>query len=78
MTTRLCAFFGAMATAVVALYCMPRHPKPGDAGDLPNQLRQIHADLKIQRRAIDDSRSVLNDAHRLIHGVTKTLGKQPS
>jgi hypothetical protein len=75
----LCAFFGAIATAVAALYCLShRHLEASGSGDLPNQLRQIHADLKIQRVAIDDSRSLLNDARRLIHGVTKTLGKQPS
>jgi hypothetical protein len=76
--TRLCAVFGAIATAVAALYCLSRRRVEPGGADLPNQLRQIHADLKIQRRAIDDSRSVLNDAHRLIHGVTKTLEKQPS
>jgi hypothetical protein len=59
--TRLCTVFGAFATAVAALYCLSRHRL--GPGDFPNQLRQIHADLKIQRRAINDSRSVLNDAH---------------
>ena len=61
-----------------ALYMRVSTPLPAGAVDSDNQLRQIHSDLNIQRRAIHDTRSVLNDAHKLIHAVTKSLAKQPS
>jgi hypothetical protein len=37
----------------------------------------VRCDLKVQRRAIYDSRSVLNDAHKLIHAVSKGLENRP-
>jgi hypothetical protein len=77
--TKLCAVFGAIAAAVAALYCLPRRSQqPGNDAALRNELRQIHAHLKIQRRALHDTRSVLNDAHKLIWTVSKGVGKQPS
>jgi hypothetical protein len=78
---KLCAVFAALAAAVAALIYFSR-PRQKSAscltGDIPDLLRQIRRDLKEQRRSIYDSRSVLNDAHRLIHTVSKGLGKQPS
>ena len=79
--TRLCAVLVALAAAVAALiYFTRRREKSASCltGDIPDLLRQIRRDLKEQRRSIYDSRSVLNDAHRLIHAVSKGLGKQPS
>ena len=70
----------ALGAACAALLCLPRLRRPDQISydDLQRQLRQIHDDLFIQRQMSIRSRLILNDAHRLIHGVTKTLGKQPS
>jgi hypothetical protein len=70
----------ALGTACVALLCLARLCRPDRVShaDLQRQLSQIHQDLFIQRRFSVRSRRVLNDAHRLIHGVTKALEKQPS
>lgn len=79
--TKLSTVSVAIAAAVAALFCLSRlrqQPAAGNTGAVLDQFRQIHSDLKIQRRAIDDSRSVLNDAHKLIHTVSKGLAKQPS
>ena len=70
----------ALGAACAALLCLARLRRPDAIShdDLQRQLRQIHDDLFIQRRISVRSRQVLNDAHRLIHGVTKALEKQPS
>jgi hypothetical protein len=75
--TRLSTVSVAIAAAVAALFCLSRL-RQEPAGTVRDQLHQIHSELKIQRRAIDDCRSVLNDAHKLIHTVSKGLAKQPS
>lgn len=67
--TKLCAAFSAIAAAVATLYYLPRRcQQTGNDADLRNELRQVHSDLKIQRRTLHDTRSVLNDAHKLIWG----------
>jgi hypothetical protein len=78
--TKVCAALVALAAAVAALVYFTRHrrePAVCLTGDLSEVLRQIRSDLKVQRRAIYDSRSVLNDAHKLILAVSKGLEKQP-
>ena len=76
--TKVCAALVALAAAVAALVYFTRRRQEPAPGDLRNLLKQIRCDLKVQRRAIYDSRSVLNDAHKLIHAVSKGLKKQPS
>ncbi len=70
----------ALGAAFAALLCLARrrHPEQVSDADVQKQLRQIHNDLFVQRRLSIHTQSVLNDAHRLIHGVTKSLEKQPS
>lgn len=77
---KACAVPLALGAACAALLCLARQRRP-DAisnADLRRQLRQIHDDLFLQRRLSVRTQQVLNDAHKLIHGVTKTLEKQPS
>lgn len=71
--TRLSTVSVAIAATVAALFCLSRlrqEAADANAGTVRDQLRQIHSELKIQRRAIDDSRSVLNDAHKLIRSTS--------
>ena len=70
----------ALGAAFAALLCLARRRQPGQFSDdeVHKQLRRIHEDLFVQRRLSVESRRVLNDAHRLIHGVTKSLEKQSS
>jgi hypothetical protein len=78
--TKVCAALVALAAAVAALVYFTRRRQetaPGLNSGIHELLRQIRCDLKVQRRAIYDSRSVLNDAHKLIHAVSKGLEKQP-
>ena len=77
--TKMCAVLLSAAAAAAALlyFTRQRRVPVGDTGDVQNALRQIRSDLKIQRRAIYDSRSVINDAHKHILAVSKGLEKQP-
>ena len=75
--TKMCAVLLSAAAATAALLCFTRHRRIGNTDDVQNALRQIRSDLKIQRRAIYDSRSVINDAHKHILAVSKGLEKQP-
>ena len=70
----------ALGAAFAALLCLARRRQPDQFCDaeIRTQLRQIHDDLLVQRRLSVHAQRVLNDAHHLIHGVTKTLEKQPS
>lgn len=70
----------ALGAACAAPLCLARQRRPDriSHADLQRQLRQIHDDLFLQRRLSVRTKQVLNDAHRLIHGVTKALEKQPS
>jgi hypothetical protein len=76
----MCAVLLSAAAATAALLYFTRQGRApaGDTGDVSNMLRQICSDLKIQRRAIYDSRSVINDAHKHIMAVSKGLAKQAS
>jgi hypothetical protein len=75
----MCAVLLSATAATAALLCFtrPRRTAPGNTDDVQNALRQIRSDLKIQRRAIYDSRGVINDAHKHILAVSKGLAKQP-
>ncbi len=70
----------ALGAACAALVCLTRRQQPALAGgaNLETRLRQIHDDLFLQRRLSIHIQQVLNDAHKLIHGVSKGLEKQPS
>ena len=70
----------ALGAACAALVCLTRRQRPVPVRDpsLELRLRQIHDDLFVQRRLTIRTQQVLNDAHRLIHGVSKGLEKQPS
>lgn len=45
---------------------------------LRRQLERASSAAPTPERQIREMRSVLNDLHKMVHGVTKTLGKQPS
>ena len=70
----------ALGAACAALVCLARRQQPAPAGDpnIEKRLRQIHDDLFLQRRLSVHTQQVLNDAHKLIHTVSKGLEKQPS
>ena len=46
--------------------------------DLRRQLPQPYTAVLFQQRQLREIRGVLNDVHKMVCGVTKTLGKQPS
>jgi hypothetical protein len=45
---------------------------------LRRQLPQPYTAVLFQQRQLREIRGVLNDVHKMVCGVTKTLGKQPS
>ena len=45
---------------------------------LRRQMPEPYSAVLFQQRQLHEIRSVLNDAHRLIHAVSKSLEKRPS
>ena len=63
--------------AIGDLYCRYRQGvEQLDA--LRRQLPEPYSAVFFLQRQLREIRSVLNDAHRMIHAVTKTLEKRPS
>jgi hypothetical protein len=80
------ALFGMLMTAAVGLAAgwaigdlMRRYRQGVEQLDaLRRQLPQPYTAALFQQRQLREIRGVLNDVHKMVCGVTKTPGKQPS
>ena len=70
------AGFGFMAGLALGEETARRRCAEQKVEDLRDRLQQAAAPS--QERQLKKMRSVLNDVHRMIHGVTKGVGKQAS